>query len=117
MLCLFILGCEKNFFDFRKKYVGDFDFTVKEHSVYGATIHDTTYINEGKIENGSEESSVLISLPGFSLQSKIYNEGSLEGYYNNNGRGEFSSKKDMEYTWGGYSPGGSVTYTIIGTKK
>jgi hypothetical protein len=120
IICTLVMSCEKEFSDFRKKYTGNFAFVVKEHSVSGIapyTVHDTTYNNSGNIENGSEENSVVITIPGISLQAKIYNEGSLEGYFNNNGNGEFTSTKEMQYTWGGYSPGGSITYTITGTKN
>lgn len=118
--CFSILSCKKTPFDYRNKFTGNYNFTIQEHSVYGifpVTVHDTTYTNEGKIEIGSDENDVLISPQNISLQATIYEDGTLSGYYNNNGKGEFSSTKEMKYTFGNYSPGGSTTFTITGTKE
>lgn len=121
LFCFIILySCKKDTLDYRNKFLGNYSFVIHEHTAYGISpviVHDTTYTNDGNIENGSDKNSVLISSPSFSLQATIYEDGTLEGYWNNNGKGEFSSTNEMEYSWGNYSPGGSSTYNITGNKK
>ena|SRR3990172_13368808 len=117
---LLIYGCKKNS-DYRNKFVGDYNFVIHNSWYYGwppnVTSGDTTYSYDGKIEISSDKNSVLISSSSFSMQATIYEDGTLEGYLNNNGRGEFSSTKEMKYSWGNYSPGGSSTYNITGEKE
>lgn len=118
--CTSLLGCRKELFDYRNKFIGNYSFTIHVRTVYGIGpyfVSDTTYISDGKVEIGSDKNCVLISSSSFSIQATLYEDGTLEGYWDNNGKGEFSSTKEMKYSWGVYSPGGSATSNILGEKK
>ncbi|HVA98494.1 MAG TPA: hypothetical protein VNG53_06330 [Bacteroidia bacterium] len=116
--CFILFGCQKKPFDYRNKFLGDYTFVTHVHSVYGISpviIHDTTYTNDGKIWYGSDENKVSISFSGGGTSEfTIYEDGTLEG---NGCSGEFESTTKVKYHCGYYSPGGSTTNTITGTKK
>ncbi len=118
ILCFFMFGCKKNPFDYRTKYLGDYIFVV-HNSSWNPTNgqFDTTYTVDGNVDYVSDKNSVLISSPTFSLQATVYEDGTLEGYWNNNGEGEFESTKKIKYHCGYYWPGGQSNSYITGEKK
>lgn len=120
--CLMLLGCKKKDIDYRTKFTGDYNFVIHRY-IWAPYPYksDTTYITSGKIET-YESRGVLISFfAGNSTKiseiAKIYEDGTLESYYNKSGYGEFLSTKEMIYVFGWFTPGSQTNYTITGTKK
>ena len=113
-----VLGCKKNPFDYRTKFLGAYSFTVHESS-YDPSVGslDTTYYYEGKITTGSDENSILIPSPHSTLQATVYEDGTIVGQMVTYGTGEFSSTKQMIYLWGIASPGLQDFYQLSGEKK
>jgi len=116
--CIFIFGCKKNPFDFRNKFLGDYIFVVHNSSWYSGNVQmDTTYTIDGTVDYGQEKNSVLISSSAFSLQATVYEDGTIEGYWDNNGKGEFISTKQITYSVHSYWPDGNYSQDITGEKK
>lgn len=116
--CILIFGCKKNAFDYRGKFLGDYIFVVHNSSWYSGNVQiDTAYTIDGSVDYGPEKNSVLISSSAFSLQATVYEDGTLEGYWDNNGNGEFVSAKQITYSVHSYWPGGSYSKDITGEKK
>ncbi len=121
LLGVLVFGCKKDPFDYRTKFIGDYTIAIHESSYWGIPPNtgslDTTYFFDANISNGSDKNSITISSPYISLHTIVYEDGSLEGYKDNNGIGEFTSEKEIKYSWGSYAPGGSTTYTLTGKMK
>ena len=113
LVCLFLASCQKQSFDYYNKIEGDYTFTLQIHSI-GLVIFDTTFITVGKIEKNGVENYINITSSSFALTATIFEDGTLEGTYNNSGVGEFYSPTEMEYSWGMHSPGGGSTSRITG---
>jgi hypothetical protein len=114
-LYLFISGCEKQPFDYRTKFVGDYRFTV-ETSHYGPITGnpDTNYIDDGKIWYGTYEDRLKIILSNKqTFEFVVYEDGTIEG----GGYGEFESTEKVHFgcTYGGLGAG--VYYNISGEKE
>jgi hypothetical protein len=65
MIILFVLiigGCEKSIFDYRHKYVGDWEFKViwAVYMLSGQEFHDTVFYH-GLISYGNNESELIVS--------------------------------------------------------
>ena len=96
-----ITGCKKPLFDYRKKYLGDYSFSVHESSSIGGTSHDTSYTNDGTITKGSDLQSILITYSsGASEEFILFEDGSIRLYDSNSSSstGEFESVNKMRYT-------------------
>jgi hypothetical protein len=83
VLLTFILnGCENELFDFRNKYLGNWEFDVSNrHEVYNVTqgFHDTTTSVKyhGVIEYGSKHSAILFQASGYSKEFSIEKDGKI----------------------------------------
>jgi hypothetical protein len=76
------ISCEKILFDFRNKYLGNWEFDVSSsHETYNVTqgFHDTTttFIYHGKIKYGSSHRSILFQANGYSQEFSIDHDGTL----------------------------------------
>lgn len=118
--CVAFLGCKKNPFDFRSKFIGDYNFQIQASSYYGVgpyfSSHDTTYSIDGNIVCGSENDKISISFANQNGSSEftIYEDGTIE---DGNCSGEFESTHTVKYScfWG--SPGAGTYETVTGKKK
>ena len=100
-----ITGCKKPLLDYRKKYLGDYSFSVHESSFAGGISYDTSYTANGTISKGSDLQSILITYSsGKSEEFILFEDGSIQlmncNCYSNTG--EFESVNQMQYTleWG-----------------
>jgi hypothetical protein len=118
-ICSFlVLGCKKNPFDFRTKFLGTYHFSVHEkYYSSGSGIKDTTYYFDGEINYGDNENDINIPFLNSTLKANVYEDGTIEGYWDNNGKGEFVSTKKVKYKYGAQSPGGGTTRIITGERK
>jgi hypothetical protein len=115
-IVIFLYGCKKDPFDYRSKFIGDYNFVIHAKTSYGIQGNmynfDTTYTYPGKIDFGPNENTIQISYPDL-VYPVLYEDGTMSG---NGYRGEFESENKINLTFGFYSPGGGTTYTITGEK-
>ena len=111
--CLIMFGCKKNPFDYRNKYLGNYNFVVHETAwvlAIGTTL-DTTFSYNGKVSYGSDEHTVLINFSkNVSIEPVIYEDGYLEVY------GEFESTKRVSFGFRSGGLGGGSTWNVTGEK-
>ncbi len=110
-------GCKKNPFDYRTKYLGNYNFIVNYSSWNGLEgQHDTTYVfNNGKIDYGTDKNTILIFFDSGSSKPSdeltIYEDGSL-------GCGEFVTTEIIKYTYyQNQSPMSHSINSVSGEKK
>jgi hypothetical protein len=62
LFVLIIGGCEKSIFDYRHKYVGDWDFKIISavYMLNGQEFHDTAFYH-GMISYGSDKNELIVS--------------------------------------------------------
>lgn len=116
IFCQLILGCKKNPFDYRTKYVGDYSFTIHYSSwspFYGQ--FDTTYSIDGKIDYGSIKNTISIIYSGSTSPQMftIYEDGTIE----DDCKGEFESANKIKYSCYWASPAAHTFESVIGEKK
>jgi hypothetical protein len=116
LLGLLLFSCKKDPFDYRSKFLGDYNFVIHAITSYGIQGNmytlDTTYTYLGKIDYGSEENMIQISYPNI-VYSNLYEDGTISGL---GCKGEFETENKINVTFGFYSPGGGTTYYITGEK-
>ncbi len=114
-----IAGCKKPLLDYRKKYLGDYSFSIHQSSQIGGISYDTSYTNDGTISKGSDLQSILITYPSRkAIEFILFEDGSLQVkncYYSCTG--EFESVNKMKYTISGGGLGGYSTESVTGTRK
>jgi len=117
ILLLFIVfyGCEKHPFDYRNKFIGDYDFLVNLRTwIPPDSVTETDYNYSGKISYGSGDDFVKINfLDDKEVDCRLFEDGSLKV---NSIRGEFESTKKLRFIteYGGL--GGKATYYVSGKK-
>ena len=82
LVILFSIRCEKLPFDFRNKYLGNWEFNLSDrHEVYNGTqgFHDTTTLKtyHGEIKYGSKHSAILFQASGYSKEFSIKKDGKI----------------------------------------
>ncbi len=116
LLCVFLVaGCQKNPFDYRTKFVGNYNFTVRltTWTIYKQTL-DTTYLYKGKIWYDGNETMVSIEFSGYQPEiATLYEDGSMKGQHVS---GEFISTKKVRFKVSYSSMGGGGQYSIVGDK-
>jgi len=80
LILLVFISCEKIIFDFRNKYLGNWEFDVSDrHEVYNTAqgFHDTIILSiyHGKISYGSKHSAIKFQGEGFSQEFSIDKDG------------------------------------------
>ena len=108
-------GCEKHPFDYRNKFIGNYDFSVHKNvwDITGVDI-DTYYYYSGKISYGSGDDFVKIKfLDDTETQCQLFEDGSLKF---NSTRGEFVSTKEVQFSSDYRSGGGGTQYFVSGKK-
>ncbi|CAN5509448.1 hypothetical protein BH10BAC1_BH10BAC1_09900 [soil metagenome] len=119
---ILIVSCKKNPFDYRTKYIGDYDFvnswTSYNMSATPPTSSGITY-STGKIDYGKDGMVNIIfdnNFPTFVAELKIDRDGNLS-FTNGLKAGQCQSRKKMHYSYSGGGLGGGSTSSITGTKK
>ena len=117
LLSLFaIIGCKKDPFDYRTKYIGDYTFLIhsKTYIMFDPPI-DTSYYQDGYIGYGSEKDKIVISLSGKrATEYTIYEDGTIG---ENACRGEFESSKKIRYSCSWGSQATKIHEEVTGEKK
>lgn len=114
-----MLGCKKNPFDYRTKYIGKWEFYVQKHISYPYGYKDTSYTAIGHIDYGDRKDEIKIyeknGSKGFRsfTVSKNGNLANLSGLQ----VGLFETKKKIKYHDGWGSPGSQVSIDVTGEKK
>lgn len=123
-LLLFVLGCKKNPFDYRTKYIGKWNFTVHQKSwtLNNGFNNDTTYQTVGTIKYGSESNELNFhpyENPDYKYVMILTKTDSLIGKVTDahqSGTGKFLSKKEVKFTFKAIYLGGGWINDIIGKK-
>jgi hypothetical protein len=121
LLFIIIISCNKKPFDYRNKYIGDWEFNIDitefNTSSVGYYYHDSlTYM--GQIKYGNEDDNLLIEYSSNnSITLKIDKENILTGFPTAYCGGEFdgNNKLHLYLRWGGL--GGRITHVVDGEKK
>lgn len=120
-ILLFLLGCEKQPFDYRNKYLGEWEFNVSRSELNTDSIghyESDALIYVGEIAYGDAEDELLIKYTeNNSVTLKISEEGKLSDPASNYSDGKFESRKKLHLylRWGGL--GGGIKHVIDGEKK
>ena len=82
LVIAFSISCEKLPFDFRNKYLGNWEFDLSDrHEVYSVTqgFHDTTtsITYHGELTYGSKHSAILFKASGYSKEFSIEKDGKI----------------------------------------
>lgn len=121
LVSITLLGCEKDLFDNRNDYTGDWIFVVKKHEFnmgpprYGSW--DTLYYS-GKITSEKESGRIKIQYSKDTCVFATVNpDGTLTNFPSRVGRAKFigSDKLIISRRWGGRGAG--ITHEISGTRK
>ncbi len=122
LLLFLTIGCEKSVFDYRHKYVGDWNFEVIEYQwcMYpypsGWSQIDTIFYT-GDISYGDEKSELLVNYKSNkSIVISINKDGIVEGSYEESG--QFDDKEHLSLTLRSSQSmlGAGYTITITGWK-
>ena len=116
LACMILIGCKKNPFDYRTKYVGDYKFEISVSAwnpVQGE--FDTSYSVDGRIDYGSDRNTISINFSGSNSPQvfTIYEDGTIE----NKCQGEFESAHKVVYSCYWASPGAHTSERVVGEKK
>jgi hypothetical protein len=114
--CLVLFGCKKNIFDYRSKFLGNYNFSVHESAwtIYGQTL-DTSYSYNGTISYGkSGDKSLTINYSEkASTEAILYEDGSIKFSYLS---GEFESTKKIRFKAEYQGLGGGTASYVTGEK-
>jgi hypothetical protein len=82
LLQLLLTSCEKQLFDYRNKYLGNWKFDVSDsHEVFNTIqgFHDTTILitYQGEIKYGSENKTILFQSQSYSKEFTIDKNGNI----------------------------------------
>lgn len=122
LFCFIALaGCKKNPFDFRSKYLGNYNFSIHRTAwtLSGPTL-DTTYFYTGEVEKGSETNTAIISFSeSVSIETDIYEDGTISVNHppHQSLQGEFESAKEVKFKLANSGLGGGSAYDVTGVKK
>jgi len=122
LISMTLLGCEKNPFDYRNKFIGDYNYTVhakiSNYPVIGHFL-DTTYTYNGKVLLGTQDNAIIIYLSETrSVEPTIYEDGSLENLnLSYSISGEFESKTILKFHYGDGGLGIHGDYNYSGIKQ
>jgi hypothetical protein len=115
-----ISSCEKQPFDYRTKYIGDYTFSIHFKSWAGVyppySEVDTSYTSEGWIEYGLNETTIRIYLSSTDSWNipDLYEDGTIDGY---GWTGEFVNSKKLIMKNVYLRPSGASVTTVEGNKK
>lgn len=121
LLSSLLWSCKKNLFDYRNKFIGDYNFLVHKTawSLSGPFI-DTTYSYQGRIQIGSASDKIFINFSEItSMETYIYEDGTVSISFSPHQSliGEFESTKALKFILSNNGLGGGSNYTVSGRKK
>jgi len=118
---LLISGCKKHDFNFGKKVIGDYVFSIHETAWDVTGYHfDTLYSTHGEIQAGDVNNRIIVSItPSWSLPLELYEDGTLKllqygGNTSFYGECESTSTIKIYGSYGGMGGGGD--YSVVGYK-
>ena len=115
-ISLIVLGCNEYAFDDRKKFVGDYVFTIHEKG-YDAVLEvavDTMYDVVGKIDYGNIETRISIYYLEFIIaEPTLYKDCSIIG---DGIEGVFSTHDHLSFHYTNSGLGNGVSSSITGEK-
>ena len=113
-------GCKKNPFDYRTKYLGDYDF-VRDYTswVTGGSTTSGTISREGRVEYGEKGEIKIIFDSNDPTHFNVYEIDRNGNLTNSSGgsAGKFESKNKVHYEQTTTTSGGGGTSSTNGTKK
>jgi len=121
-----LTGCEKNPFDYRSKFLGNYDFSI-HHSAWNlnGTTLDTTYNYSGEIMEGELFFNTTVQIKfadNVTIEAELFEDGTLGTVSNYNSsnsilKGEFESPQKVNFvvSWNGL--GGGNAYNVLGAKQ
>ena len=102
--------------DYRRKWVGNWDFTTYVEPYGPGANHDTTYYYSGTITLGTNDELNINYLRNGTFVLKVSEDGELSGFREQGyGKFEGNDKMHIYYRSGGY--GGGIRVDIDGIKK
>ena len=126
---LVLVSCEKQLFDYRNKYLGNWKFEVSySHEVFNTTqgFHDTTEVNIylGEIKYGSEDNKISFGSTNYTKEFTITKAGNIVPISglgpNYSESGGFEGKNIFRYYFhhqSGGTPHKYQTININGTRE
>ena len=123
LITLLLSGCDKTIFDYRHKYIGDYEFKIVVSCYPSCTPPpcDTSYIYFGNIEYAENIDKVVIHYTdGYSIEPMVDHDGNISqhfGHYQSDDLGKFINKNEIQFevSYGGL--GCRVFHTVKGVKK
>lgn len=115
-------GCKKNPFDYRTKYLGDYEFvdSWSSWSMVGPSNSSGVNYSTGKVEYGNDK-TIRITLnsnnPTYFHEFDIDRDGNLSLQSGGGSIGKFQSRKKVSFSLTSGGLGGGGTDNITGTKK
>ena len=116
---LILVGCKKRPFDFRNKYLGEWDFTTEYgyFNMSDSTSFDTVYNYKGEVWYDEKGKIIIEYREDNILEFEINKEGeiTIDDYYDT--RGEFSDKNNVSFYKQTGGLGGGTNQSVSGMKK
>ena len=114
-LILITIGCKKNPFDSRTKYLGDYNFFIHQVGYYPGHDVDTTYCFKGKIDYGANKSTIAIYWRNMNEASypELFEDVSFKGY---GCEGDFLSSKKVVFVFGISTSSTFMEWKVSGEK-
>lgn len=121
LLNILLWGCKKSIFEFRNKFIGEFDFLVHKTAwTLSGLMLDTTYTFGGRINTGSESDEIIIYFSeNTSIESKIFEDGTISANQipHQSLNGEFETSKEVKFNLSNTGLGGGSNFIVNGRKK
>ena len=114
---IFSIGCKKTIFDYRHKYIGEWDIVLIKDFWWatGETVDTSNY--QGEILYGPSDDEIKINnVPYFCYQFTVDKDGQLSCPNQHNPIGTID-KKSINFIVISMSPGSHTTLTVNGQKK
>jgi len=117
---LLLNSCEKGPFNYRNKYLGEWDFIVKTTEINTDSIgyyHEDSFTYSGEIKYGESNNEIIIEyLDNRSITLSIDEDGVLSEFPTKYCGGKFDGEEkiNLYLKWGGL--GGGVTHVIEGKR-
>lgn len=119
-LIFFISGCTKTIFDKRRKYIGDYEFTINITCTPNLGNCDTTYIYDGTIDYSGDKDKLIIEFESdFSIEPLLNDDQLIQhiNHYQNDNIGEFLNKNEVEFVVRTGGLGAGYFRNVYGKKK
>ena len=116
---MFLVHVKKKLFNYRNKYLGNYEFEVHRYyfNVADSVSTDTLLFYSGEISYGDKDSTIKIQyLENNSIEPIVNKNGKLSsyGWYFS---GEFTNNDDVKFYMHYGGLGGGTSYSVKGTKN